>query len=61
MENFSTNGSPMANPKDKLLPKLKQLNTSHPALNRMRSKAMQVSGNEAITDYSRMHHRHNRS
>ncbi|WP_410672552.1 hypothetical protein [Chryseobacterium rhizoplanae] len=22
---------------------------------------MQVSGNEAITDYSRMHHRHNRS
>ncbi|WP_394366710.1 YhhA family cyclophane-containing RiPP [Chryseobacterium bernardetii] len=51
----------MANPKDKLLPKLKQLNTTHPALNRMRSKAMQVSGNEAITDYSRMHHRHNRS
>lgn len=61
MENFSTKGLPTANPKDKLLPQLKQLNTTHPALNRMRLKAMQSTSDEAITDYSRMHHRHNRS
>jgi len=61
MDNFSTNGAPLANPKNELLPKLQQLSTTHPALNRMRAKAMQANGNDAITDYSRMHHRHNRS
>jgi len=61
MNNFSSATGSVANQDQELLSKLKQLAPQHPALGRMRSKAMQVSGDQAITDYSRMHHRHNRS
>ncbi|WP_124577838.1 YhhA family cyclophane-containing RiPP [Pedobacter sp. KBW06] len=61
MENFSNNtASPVQKSQD-LFTKIKQQASSHPALSRMREKVMQQSDAQSITDYSRMHHRHNRS
>ena len=61
MENSvaSTGSSPLT-PQD-LLPTLRQYAPEHPALSRMRAKAMQAAGVQAISAYDRMHHRHNRS
>jgi hypothetical protein len=45
-----------------LTKKLKNTPTSHPGLNRLRAKINRDEENQvAITNYSRMHHRHNRT
>ena len=47
---------------ENLTRKLKDTPTSHPGLNRLRAKlAGDGEAQIAITNYSRMHHRHNRT
>ena len=47
---------------ENLTQKLKDTPTSHPGLNRLRAKLSNDGEAQiAITNYSRMHHRHNRS
>ena len=61
MENsLNSTVNPMQQNQD-LFTKIKQKAPAHPALSRMREKMMQQSESQSITDYSRMHHRHNRS
>lgn len=61
MENSFKSMANSVQANQELLNKVKQHIPEHPALNRMRSKIMQNSESQSITDYSRMHHRHNRS